>query len=64
MQLGLRAILLVATIILFVVAAITNGENAFDFLVLGLACVAGAFVVEEVGVGGAGRFTGGRRSGA
>ena len=64
MQLGLRAILLVVAIILFVVAAITNGENAFDFLVLGLACVAGALVVEELGVGGPGTFSGGRRSDA
>lgn len=62
MQLGLRAILLVVAIILFIVAAITNGENAFDFLVLGLACVAGALVVEELGVGGARTFSGGRRS--
>jgi hypothetical protein len=41
--------------------AISNGDTAFNFLVLGLACVAGALVVEELGVGGAGRFSGGRR---
>ena len=61
MQLGLRAILLVVAIILFIVAAITNGDNAFNFLVLGLACVAGALLVEELGVGGAGQLSGGRR---
>jgi hypothetical protein len=62
MQLGLRAILLVVAIILFIVAAVTNGDNMFDFLALGLACIAGALVVEELGVGGAGRLSGGRRS--
>jgi hypothetical protein len=63
MQLGLRAILLVVAIILFVIAAISNGDTAFNFLVLGLACVAGALVVEELGVGGAGRFSAGGRRG-
>jgi len=65
MQLGLRAILLVVAIILFIVSAITNGDNAFNFLVIGLAFVAGALLVEELGVGGTGvtggRFSGGRR---
>ncbi len=63
MQLGLRAILLVIAIVLFIVAAITNGGTAFNFLVIGLACIAAALVVEELGVGGVGRNTGsGRRS--
>ena len=62
MQLGLRAILLVVAIILFIVAAITNGDNAFNFLTLGLACVAGALVVEELGLAGTGRVSGGSRS--
>jgi hypothetical protein len=60
MQLGLRAILLVVAIILFIIAAITDDPNAGDFLAFGLACVAGALVVEELGLGG--RFSGGRRS--
>lgn len=61
MQLGLRAILLVVAIILFIIAAISNdGETAFDFLAIGLACVAGALVVDEFGMGG--RLSGGRRS--
>jgi hypothetical protein len=64
MQLGLRAILLVVAIIFFIIAALTNGETAFNFLVLGLACLGGALLVEELGVGGAGRFSGGRRSDA
>jgi len=63
MQLGLRAILLVVAIILFIVAAITNGDNSFNFLTFGLACVAAALLVEELGVGGAGRLSGGRGSG-
>jgi hypothetical protein len=63
MQLGLRAILLVVAIILFIVAAISNGDNAFNFLTLGLACVAGALVVEELGVGGVGRNAGSGRRG-
>jgi hypothetical protein len=42
MQLGLRAILLVVAIILFIIAAISNGDT----------------------VGGAGRFSGGRRGDA
>lgn len=62
MQLGLRAILLVVAIVLFIVAAISNGDTAFNCLTLGLACVAAAFVVEELGLGGPGRMSaGGRR---
>ena len=64
MQLGLRAVLLVVAIILFIIAAISNGDTAFNFLMLGLACLAGGLVVEELGVGGAGRFSGGRRGDA
>ncbi|HEY2353403.1 MAG TPA: hypothetical protein VGH79_00710 [Gaiellaceae bacterium] len=65
MQLGLRAILLVVAIIFFIVAAITTGADAFNFLVLGLACFAGALLVEELGgVSGVGRMGGGRRSDA
>ena len=59
MQLGLRAILVAVAIIPFIVAAISNGDAAFNFLTLGLACVAGASVVEELGVGG--RFSTGSR---
>jgi hypothetical protein len=64
MQLGLRAILLVIAIILFIVAAASNGDTAFNFLAIGLACVAAALVVDELGVGGAGRISGGGRRGA
>ena len=61
MQLGLRAILLVVAIILFVIAAISNGDTAFNFLTLGLACLAGGILVEELGLAGTGRAPGGRR---
>ncbi len=64
MQLGLRAILLVVAIIFFIIALVSNGDTAFNFLVLGLAAVAGALLVEELGVGGAGRLSGGRRGGS
>ena len=48
-------------IILLIVAAVSNGDSAFNFLTIGIACVAGALLVEELGVGGAGRFSTGRR---
>jgi hypothetical protein len=59
--LGLRAILLVVAIILLIVAAVSNGDTAFNFLAVGLACVAAALVVEELGVGG--RISAGGRRG-
>lgn len=51
MRIGLRQILLIAAVILFVVAAITNSSNSSDFLAFGLACLAGALVVDELGFG-------------
>jgi hypothetical protein len=62
MQLGLRAILLVVAIILFIVAAISKGNNAFNFEMFGLVCIAGALLVEELGVGGGRISAGGRRN--
>jgi len=49
MTLGLRGILLIVAIVLFVVAAISDGETAFNVLCIGLACLAGALLVEELG---------------
>ena len=49
MTLGLRGILLLVAIVLFVVAAISNGDTAFNLLCIGLACVAGALLSEELG---------------
>jgi hypothetical protein len=50
-KLGLRQLLLIAAVILFVIAALSNGSNQFDLLAFGLACTAAALVVEELGVG-------------
>ena len=51
MTMGLRAILLIVAIVLFIAAAASNGDNAFNFLAIGLACTAGALLVEELGLG-------------
>jgi hypothetical protein len=61
MTLGLRGILLIVAIILFVVAAISDGDAAFNTLCIGLACLAGALLAEEFGGLGM-RFGGTRRS--
>ena len=61
MTLGLRGILLIVAIVLFVVAAISNGDTAFNVLCIGLACLAGALLVEELGGIGV-RFGSTRRS--
>ncbi|HLM35976.1 MAG TPA: hypothetical protein VK278_09370 [Gaiellaceae bacterium] len=44
-----RALLLLAAIVLFVVALFSDLHQG-DFLAIGLACVAAAFVVDELGV--------------
>ena len=60
MTFGIRGILLVVAVILFLVAVISD-DNAFDFLGLGLAAFAGAFLVEELPVAPRGRVIGRRR---
>ena len=50
MNLGLRTILLIVAVVLFVLAALTD-SNSVDLLAFGLACLAGAFVVDELGPG-------------
>lgn len=57
MHFGLRSILLVVAIVLFVLAVILD-ENAFDLLALGLAALAGSLLVEDLGLE---RGLGGRR---
>jgi hypothetical protein len=52
MRLGLRALLLLVALILFIVAALSDGESAFNFLCIGLACFAGAFLADDLPVGG------------
>jgi hypothetical protein len=54
---GLRPLLLIAAVILFVIAALSD-KNYADFLAFGLACLAGAFLVGETFVG---RMLGGGR---
>jgi hypothetical protein len=52
MRLGLRAILLLVAVILFVVAALSNGDTEFNLLCIGLACTAGAFLADDLNLGG------------
>jgi hypothetical protein len=47
MRLGVRAILLVLAVILFLVAALMD-ENRFEFMAFGLAVFAASFVVDEL----------------
>jgi hypothetical protein len=49
-RIGLRQILLIAAVVLFVIEAITD-SSSFDYLAIGLACLAGALVVDELGFG-------------
>jgi hypothetical protein len=51
MRIGLREILLAIAIVLFIVAALSN-SNPFDYLAYGLACLAGALLVGELGLAG------------
>jgi hypothetical protein len=52
MRLGLRSVLLIVAVVLLVLAAIVN-DNAFDLLALGIAAFAGAFLVDDLGLGNA-----------
>jgi hypothetical protein len=47
---GLRGILLVAAVVLFIAAALSD-TNYGDLLAYGLACLAGALLVGELGWG-------------
>lgn len=47
-MIGLRSLLLLVAVILFVVAAV--GDSSEDWIAWGLACVAGAFLVSEAGL--------------
>ena len=59
MNFGLRALLFLLATILFVVAALNN-DNFADLVSVGLAVLAGGFLVEETGFG---RMMGSRRAG-
>ena len=49
MRFGLRAILLIVAIVMFVLAVILD-ESAFDLLALGLAALAGSLLVDDLGL--------------
>ncbi len=49
MRFGLRAILLIVAIVMFVLAVILD-ENAFDLMALGLAVLAGSLLVDDLGL--------------
>ena len=59
MTLGLKVLMLLLAVILFVVAALNN-DNFSDLVSIGLAVFAGAFLVEDTGFG---RTLGSRRVG-
>jgi hypothetical protein len=59
MTLGLKTLLLLLAVILFVVAALNN-DNFTDLVSIGLAVFAGAFLIEDTGFG---RNLGSRRLG-
>lgn len=59
MNFGIRALLFLLATILFVVAALNN-DNFADLVSVGLAVLAGGFLVEETGFG---RMMGSRRAG-
>jgi hypothetical protein len=49
MNIGLRSLLLVASVVLFVIAIFVNISNEMDWIAAGLACSAGAVLVREMG---------------
>jgi hypothetical protein len=49
MNIGLRSLLLVAAVVLFVIAIFVNITHQMDWIAAGLACSAGAVLVREMG---------------
>lgn len=49
MRFGVRALLLIGAVFLFLLALILE-DNQFDLLILGLALFAGAHLVDELGI--------------
>jgi hypothetical protein len=49
MNIGLRSLLLLAAVVLFVIAIFVGVSNEMDWIAAGLACSAGAVVVREMG---------------
>jgi hypothetical protein len=50
MNIGLRTLLLVVAVVLFVIATFSN-THELDLMAWGLAVLAAAFVVDELGIG-------------
>ncbi len=49
MTLGLRALLLVAAVVIFIIAIFVSIENQLSWIAAGLACTSGAVLVREMG---------------
>jgi hypothetical protein len=49
MSVGLRALLLLAAVVIFIVAIFINNEHVFDWIAAGLACTTAAVLVREMG---------------
>ncbi len=49
MNLGLRALLLIAAVVIFIVAIFVNVAHELDWIAAGLACTSGAVLVREMG---------------
>jgi hypothetical protein len=49
MNIGLRSLLLVAAVVLFVVAIFVNVAHEMDWIAAGLACTSAAVLVREMG---------------
>jgi uncharacterized membrane protein SirB2 len=50
-MIGLRGLLLIVSVVLFVIAAVADVTDQGDWLSWGLAVMAAAFVVGELGIG-------------
>ena len=51
MNFGLKGLLLLLAVVLFIVGALSDGENKLDLLYWGLAVFAAAFIVESIPLG-------------
>lgn len=51
MNFGLKALLLLLAIVLFIVGALSEGANRVDLLYWGLAVFAASFIVESIPLG-------------
>ena len=49
MKIGLRSLLLVAAVVLFVIAIFVNVAHEMDWIAAGLACSSAAVLVREMG---------------